>query len=202
MPSKTKFTQQRQLHLLRHHSSISSKENISPIDKLLPVDAVAHSSFTSNPHTPRSALALKRQNISLSPSPIFTKISPIDSSSSMFPFPNCDDYFHTLSISVKLSRTNDSSTSTSFSTPSLSSNQTPSFSRFAGDSRSGTSLEKLCSVSASVEEETPLDFYQMIHIQALLDVIKQMVCSSCHQIWDGSISIKKREGKKSPFFFE
>jgi hypothetical protein len=100
---------------------------------------------------------------------------------------------------VRLSRADGSSTSTSFSTPSfsrlsLSSNRTPSFSRFASESHHGASLEKLRSVSVSVEENAPLDFYQMIHIQSLLDVVKQMTCSSCHQMWDGSISVKKKEG--------
>ncbi len=84
---------------------------------------------------------------------------------------------------------------------SLSSNQIPSFFRFASESHHEASLEKLRSVSVSVEENAPLDFYQMIHIQSLMDVVKQMTCSSCHQMWDGSISVKKKEGKKSSLVF-
>lgn len=115
--------------------------------------------------------------------------------------------FFFFTISVRLSRVDGSSNSTSSSTSSfsrlsLSSSQTPSLCRFASESHRGPSLEKLRSVCISVQETEPLDFYQMIHIQSLLDVMKHMICSSCHQMWNGSLSVKKKEGKKSPQVFQ
>lgn len=84
MPSKNKLRRQRQSHLLRHHSSLSSKENISPVNDSLATDTSVFSSPSSDGVTPRFGLTLKRQNMSSSLSPISAKRSPTDSSSSMF----------------------------------------------------------------------------------------------------------------------
>ncbi|CAF1639046.1 unnamed protein product [Adineta ricciae] len=177
MPSKRKFSRQRTSTLLRHHVHDALKENIPPFDGLSSIEP----SFSSNDVTPRSVLTLKRHSTTRSPSPIHAKALSIDTSSS------------------RLSRADQASTSMTFSTPSfsrlsLSSNQTPSFTRFSSDSHRGASLEKLQTVSVSVEDEAPFDFYQMVHIQSLLNVVKQMICPSCHEMWHGNMSVKKREG--------
>ncbi|CAF1349679.1 unnamed protein product [Adineta steineri] len=61
----------------------------------------------------------------------------------------------------------------------------------------GPSHEKLSSFleqqSIDIDEDTN-DYYQIIHNSFLLELIKQSICISCNSIWNGNMSVSKREG--------
>jgi hypothetical protein len=63
---------------------------------------------------------------------------------------------------------------------------------FAGPSR-----EKLSSFleqqNTDIDQDTN-DYYQIIHNSFLLELMKQSICISCKSIWNGDMSVSKREG--------
>ena len=61
----------------------------------------------------------------------------------------------------------------------------------------GPSCEKLSNFleqqNPDVGEDTN-DYYQIIHNSFLLELMKQSICISCKTIWNGDMSVSKREG--------
>lgn len=61
----------------------------------------------------------------------------------------------------------------------------------------GTSSQKLSNYleqqNSDVDEDTN-DYYPIIHNSFLLELMKQSICISCKLIWDGDMSVSKREG--------
>jgi hypothetical protein len=43
-------------------------------------------------------------------------------------------------------------------------------------------------------DEDPNDYYQIIHNSFLLELMEQSICISCKSIWNGDMSVSKREG--------
>jgi hypothetical protein len=61
----------------------------------------------------------------------------------------------------------------------------------------GPSCEKLSNFleqqNTDIDQDTN-DYYQIIHNSFLLELMKQSICISCKSIWDGDMSVSKREG--------
>ena len=61
----------------------------------------------------------------------------------------------------------------------------------------GPSCQKLSNFvqqqNTNVNEDTN-DYYQIIHNSFLLELMKQTICISCSSIWNGGMSVAKREG--------
>ncbi|CAF4717741.1 unnamed protein product, partial [Rotaria sp. Silwood2] len=62
----------------------------------------------------------------------------------------------------------------------------------------GPSCEKLSNFleqqqSTDIDEDTN-DYYQIIHNSFLFELMKQSICISCKSIWNGDMSVAKREG--------
>jgi hypothetical protein len=61
----------------------------------------------------------------------------------------------------------------------------------------GPSHQKLSSFleqQHAVTDEDPNDYYQIIHNSFLLELMEQSICISCKSIWNGDMSVSKREG--------
>jgi hypothetical protein len=55
------------------------------------------------------------------------------------------------------------------------------------------SVENL-STSSIGNVEDDLDFYLIIHMKSLVLLLQQLSCSECNSFWDGSVSVKERNG--------
>jgi len=47
--------------------------------------------------------------------------------------------------------------------------------------------------NTGIDEDTN-DYYQIIHNSFLLELFKQSICISCNSIWNGNMSVSRREG--------
>ena len=52
-------------------------------------------------------------------------------------------------------------------------------------------LEQNANIVTNTNEN---DYYQIIHNSFLLELMKQSICISCKSIWNGTMSVSKREG--------
>ncbi len=56
--------------------------------------------------------------------------------------------------------------------------------------------------TTSVENsQDDLNFFSIIHMKCLLSFMKQFLCSECKCSWDGSVSVKERNGLYMHFEF-
>ena len=61
----------------------------------------------------------------------------------------------------------------------------------------GPSCQKLSTfaeqLNTSIDNDTD-DYYQVIHNSFLVELMKQTICISCKSIWNGDMTVAKREG--------
>ena len=196
MPSKSRDARQRSSNLVRRNT-FSNKENQFPVDNshLTPCSNASRASATDSSSVPSM---LKRVNTSPVVSPVLPKVSFSDISPNRFL--NHVSQAKSFSHVDRSSRFDQLSTSTPFTTPSLSrlslSSDTPSSSMYAKNTHYGPSISKLRSfeLDSSVTVQDEKNYFHLIHVPAMLDLLQQTHCCSCHQPWKGNVSTRKREG--------
>ena len=50
------------------------------------------------------------------------------------------------------------------------------------------------STSRKLNTEDTLNFYLITHMNSLLYLPKQFLCPGCRMLWDGSLTVKERNG--------
>jgi ribosomal protein L31 len=202
MPPKSRDARRRSSHLPQHYAS-SNKENHCSLDNspLAQCSTASHASVTAPSSLPST---LKRVNTSPVVSPVVPKVSFTDASPGRFL--NHVSQVRSFSPVDRLSRFDQQSTSTPFTTPSLSrlslSSDTPSSSKYAKNTHDGPSIDKLRSfeLDSSMTVQDEKNYFHLIHVQAMLDLLQQTHCCSCHQSWRGNVSTSKREGTVESLF--